>query len=194
MSKKRFTLKDLPYNDWEVTTDGYLKEVNGNFVVHGSSWREWAFVKKDQKPYYRRNMKLMIAAPQLMKSLEVVLSDYCALCDFKGVEQSEEVQAACVAIAKARGLKRYKPKFKPVYPRQSRKKLESPSKWADAPNWAKWFAVDRRGHGYWFEVRPKKEKGGWLPWVGFRLQLVGKFDATDWQDSLEKRAPYEPHL
>lgn len=32
--------------------------------------------------------------------------------------------------------------------------------WKDAPEWAKWLAMDEDGEWFWFENKPERE-GGW---------------------------------
>ena len=56
--------------------------------------------------------------------------------------------------------------------------------WKDAPEWAKYFAMDADGSGYWYERKPVRFDSSWLP-DDFRFAIAGNF--TDWRQSLEQR-------
>jgi hypothetical protein len=55
--------------------------------------------------------------------------------------------------------------------------------WKDAPEWAKWLAMDEDGQWHWFDIEPALGHKMWYP--------VGGCDETaeleDWNLSLEHR-------
>lgn len=40
--------------------------------------------------------------------------------------------------------------------------------WADAPEWAQWFAIDPNGDGFWFHDEPKANEWRWTNGDWFR--------------------------
>lgn len=58
----------------------------------------------------------------------------------------------------------------------------------DCPEWAKYAAVDKDSEGFYYRNKPKKE--GNKKWSLFGVgdyQHIGKFDPSDWQNSLIER-------
>jgi len=69
------------------------------------------------------------------------------------------------------------------------KKLPTSPDWSTAPEWAQYFAIDKDGQmGWFYEKRPIKKvlKNMWYS-SGFKKPLSNAFDATNWQNSLQKR-------
>jgi hypothetical protein len=67
-------------------------------------------------------------------------------------------------------------------------KLPTTPDWATAPNWAQWFAIDQNGKGYFYENHVSiKSWGIFEPSFACQIFLAGIFDATNWQNSLQKR-------
>ena len=54
--------------------------------------------------------------------------------------------------------------------------------WENAPEWAKFKAMDSNGWVYWFELQPVPSPIGWH--TSGRLQLAGR---PDWQTTIESR-------
>lgn len=54
--------------------------------------------------------------------------------------------------------------------------------WHEAPEWATCAATDQEGNAYWYGYRPAAP----IFWPKC-LKIPGKFDTTDWQNSLEIR-------
>lgn len=64
--------------------------------------------------------------------------------------------------------------------------LNSPD-WSTAPEWARWFAVDSDGSGFYFEERPDiNEHNEWYSFSGL-LKYSGQFGIKAWQNSLQQR-------
>jgi len=59
--------------------------------------------------------------------------------------------------------------------------------WKDAPEWAKWLAMDEDGSWYWYEKEPYSGDGEWYG-AGGQLSHVGQ--TISWEDSLTKRPDY----
>ena len=57
----------------------------------------------------------------------------------------------------------------------------------DCPKWAKYAAVDRDGIGRVFESKPMTEVDGWYSFSIEKQAGGGKYDASDWQNSLIER-------
>jgi hypothetical protein len=57
--------------------------------------------------------------------------------------------------------------------------------WKDAPEWAKWLAMDRDGEWYWYEFEPAIANDQWLQYGG-RAADAGIADVR-WDKSLEGR-------
>jgi hypothetical protein len=67
--------------------------------------------------------------------------------------------------------------------------------WDDAPEWARWRAVDKTGVAFYYENKPVIDSdGGWLGGRPFNLLAISKFDHTNWKDSLEERPVKEKKL
>ena len=58
--------------------------------------------------------------------------------------------------------------------------------WKDAPDFAKYLAMDSFGDWYWYETKPKSSvnDGEWVSYIG---ELAWAGGSTYWQDSLEQR-------
>jgi len=64
--------------------------------------------------------------------------------------------------------------------------------WNNAPPWAKWWAVDSNGFGYWYEAKPSISfncKYWWEKTICGRFENSGdKFESGDgWEESLQER-------
>ena len=61
--------------------------------------------------------------------------------------------------------------------------------WDDAPEWAKWRAVDENGECIWFHKEPYHDHEEWLRQASrHEYVTAGKgYDPTNWKDSLEER-------
>ena len=57
--------------------------------------------------------------------------------------------------------------------------------WRDAPEWAKWLAMDQNGEWHWYEERPSHGMESWIPMDG--RMLYSGADSC-WKDSLEQRS------
>jgi hypothetical protein len=59
----------------------------------------------------------------------------------------------------------------------------------DCPEWAKWAAVDRNGIGYFFPSKPSLHPSLWVNHSTDKcaVPIFGKFDTSDWQNSLIER-------
>lgn len=66
--------------------------------------------------------------------------------------------------------------------------------WSTAPDWANWFAIDGDGDGCFFQecplldVSPIDENDGM--WYNFNHTIwrnTGKYDPSNWKDSLQNR-------
>lgn len=60
--------------------------------------------------------------------------------------------------------------------------------WKDAPEWAKWLAMDKNGQWYWYEGprKPERYSTKWdCPFEG-RAEKAGDVDPY-WEDSLEAK-------
>lgn len=62
--------------------------------------------------------------------------------------------------------------------------------WKDAPEWAKFMAMDRSGQWSWYEESPFAEpySGCWdIMTPGYRNQVASTPDTENWKESLEQR-------
>lgn len=61
--------------------------------------------------------------------------------------------------------------------------------WGKAPKWAKWFAIDRSGRGFFYYSKPLifLNSGVWEAAHLHQLMYIDDFDATNWENSLQKR-------
>lgn len=55
----------------------------------------------------------------------------------------------------------------------------------DCPEWAKWAAVDEDGKGYLYSIEPDRGLHAWH--LSACDEYVGKYDSSDWQNSLIER-------
>lgn len=68
--------------------------------------------------------------------------------------------------------------------------------WSDCPEWAEYAAVDKNGHVYVFDLEPECTHSSWYKKTrfGFRLQLSGSFDSSDYEHSLVRRTEQKQKL
>ena len=60
--------------------------------------------------------------------------------------------------------------------------------WSQAPEWAKWWAMDADAECYWFENKPELMSATWLRLDSSNVELAPSFNYTgNWQDSLRER-------
>ena len=64
----------------------------------------------------------------------------------------------------------------------------------NCPEWAKWAAVDSCGNAYFYTVKPQAHRTRWGVSAFCKFVNIGKFDASDWQNSLIKRPAKETKL
>jgi len=59
--------------------------------------------------------------------------------------------------------------------------------WKDAPEWAKWLALNEYGEWWWYEMEPLLfyMAGHWHAESGRKLRVSP--DMVNWQDSLEAK-------
>lgn len=57
--------------------------------------------------------------------------------------------------------------------------------WDDAPEWAKYVAMDKDGEWWWFERKPVPEREEWRVDAG-RVELASR-NFEDWEDAIERR-------
>lgn len=57
----------------------------------------------------------------------------------------------------------------------------------DCPAWAQWAALDEIGFAYYFEYKPECGFTRWMNECGAIRIIDGKFDTSDWKNSLVKR-------
>lgn len=57
----------------------------------------------------------------------------------------------------------------------------------DCPEWANWAAVDSCGDAYCYAEKPQAKSERWFNSVSHGFFYIGKFDATDWRNSLVER-------
>jgi hypothetical protein len=57
--------------------------------------------------------------------------------------------------------------------------------WKDAPEWARFLAMDADGDWFWFEEKPTRKGAAWCPVYG----RYGQWESCqgDWTASLEER-------
>ena len=65
--------------------------------------------------------------------------------------------------------------------------LERWNRWASAPEWANWLAMDEDGEWYWFEIEPPIYRFFWDYRPGKRILWVNFPPAADWTQTLEAR-------
>ena len=61
----------------------------------------------------------------------------------------------------------------------------------DCPEWANYAVVDEDGKGFYFRSEPEKTDHAWKLPPDCTMANIGKFDASDWENSLIKRPPKE---
>ena len=62
--------------------------------------------------------------------------------------------------------------------------------WKDAPEWAKFLAMDRNGDWYWYEDKPfvnSNERQGTKIWTGTRRAQLAEKSSNQWKETLEER-------
>lgn len=64
----------------------------------------------------------------------------------------------------------------------------------NCPEWAKWAAVDSCGNAYFYMVKPQAHSTRWGVSAFCKFVNIGKFDASDWQNSLIERPEKETKL
>lgn len=60
----------------------------------------------------------------------------------------------------------------------------------NAPDWAKWFAIDEDGNAYWHQEKPEIDGKEWLMTEGdYNVGYFKRFDLTgiDWRETLTER-------
>ena len=57
--------------------------------------------------------------------------------------------------------------------------------WKDAPEWAKYLAMDEDGGWWWHENRPTRD--GYLSWYSNGKREYCDLEVPSWRDSLEER-------
>jgi hypothetical protein len=65
-------------------------------------------------------------------------------------------------------------------------KLQTTPDWATAPKWARYFAIDADGMGVYYENAAKLPHG-FCQDKGRYFEIGKRFDATNWESSLQKR-------
>lgn len=63
----------------------------------------------------------------------------------------------------------------------------SPLPWQEAPTWAQWAAMDRRGGWFWYESEPRAEDGYFNAHTGRVVQFFHPFYPSHWRLSLHHR-------
>jgi hypothetical protein len=63
----------------------------------------------------------------------------------------------------------------------------NPCPWQDAPIWAQWAAMDRRGGWFWYEVEPRDEDGYFSSAMGRIAQFHHLPYPAHWRLSLHHR-------
>lgn len=64
--------------------------------------------------------------------------------------------------------------------------------WKDAPEWAKWLAMDSNGVWVRHKLKPVRLSGNWLSGSRTELVCISK-DFENWKDSLEARPDDAPN-
>ena len=60
--------------------------------------------------------------------------------------------------------------------------------WSEAPEWAKWWAMDRDGESYYFKCKPEMKLVTWIPTgTTNHVFLTQSNYQGDWKDSLRER-------
>ena len=57
--------------------------------------------------------------------------------------------------------------------------------WKDAPEWARYLAMDSTGYWFWFEEKPRDMATHWLVYNNGRFSLAS--EGIDWTKTLEER-------
>lgn len=69
-----------------------------------------------------------------------------------------------------------------------KEKLPTSPDWSTAPDWAQYFAIDKDGEGYFYYLEPFfYHIGFWNNQCETSPKIAGIFDATNWENSLQKR-------
>ena len=79
----------------------------------------------------------------------------------------------------------YCPYFRPATPEELGVTPSIEPGWSEAPEWARYWAMDESGGAWWYEEEPEF-KGGDGVWSGFG-RTKHDIICTDWRDSLRKR-------
>ena len=66
-------------------------------------------------------------------------------------------------------------------------KLPTAPDWSKAPEKATHHAIDSDGKGYWYSEAPESDEIGWDIVISKWMGPSGIFDATNWNNSLQKR-------
>ena len=61
------------------------------------------------------------------------------------------------------------------------------SRWADAPEWAQWLAMDQDADWYWYAHRPEPIGGEWIRTQGPVLRAPRPQHPIQWTHTLEPR-------
>lgn len=61
--------------------------------------------------------------------------------------------------------------------------------WEDAPDWAKYTAIDRNGDSYWYERKPFLRFADWSAIAGYHCKISNYAppEKFNWKESLQKR-------
>ncbi len=62
--------------------------------------------------------------------------------------------------------------------------------WKDAPEWARFLAMDQDGDWYWYEDKPFVNNNSWQGtqiWTGTRRTQLAKKSSSRWEETLEER-------
>ena len=60
--------------------------------------------------------------------------------------------------------------------------------WSQAPEWAKWWAMDADIDCYWFNSKPELMSLTWMPFNASEVKKAPSFDYKgDWRESLRER-------
>lgn len=62
--------------------------------------------------------------------------------------------------------------------------------WHEAPDWAHWAAMDRRGGWFWYEEEPLDEDGYFTATAGRIAQFTHCPYPSHWRFSLQRRPDY----
>ena len=59
--------------------------------------------------------------------------------------------------------------------------------WKDAPEWAKYLAMDKNGAWWWYETEPHNTSNNWYPIGNVHYEMYTPSESEEWKKSLEKR-------